>query len=109
MHSLFSGKDRDLKIQRQRVLYRGLTENLRQIKGDFTIEIEDSFWGLSDISALTNLETVEGSEFKIKGCYKLKDFTPLKQALTSYQGTFLTYSNGYNPTKEQILNGEGKQ
>ena len=26
MHSLFSGKDRDLKIQRQRVLYRGLTE-----------------------------------------------------------------------------------
>ncbi|MEO5096699.1 hypothetical protein ABH011_16250, partial [Bacteroides thetaiotaomicron] len=24
-HSLFSGKDRDLKIQRQRVLYRGLT------------------------------------------------------------------------------------
>ena len=57
----------------------------------------------------TNLETVEGSEFKIKGCYKLKDFTPLKQALTSYQGTFLTYSNGYNPTKEQILNGEGKQ
>ena len=25
MHSLFSGKDRDLKIQRQRVLYRGLT------------------------------------------------------------------------------------
>ena len=84
-------------------------ENLRQIKGDFTIEIEDSFWGLSDISALTNLETVEGSEFKIKGCYKLKDFTPLKQALTSYQGTFSTYSNGYNPTKSQILNGEGKQ
>lgn len=84
-------------------------ENLRQIKGDFTIEVEDSFWGLSDISALTNLETVEGSEFKIKGCYKLKDFTPLKQALTSYQGTFSTYSNGYNPTKSQILNGEGKQ
>lgn len=84
-------------------------ENLRQIKGDFTIEVEDSFWGLSDISALTNLETVEGSEFKIKGYYKLKDFTPLKQALTSYQGTFSTYSNGYNPTKSQILNGEGKQ
>lgn len=84
-------------------------ENLRQIKGDFTIEVEDSFWGLSDISALTNLETVEGGEFKIKGCYLLKDFTPLKQALTSYQGRFTTYSNGYNPTKEQILNGEGKQ
>ncbi|MFT0459039.1 hypothetical protein, partial [Bacteroides thetaiotaomicron] len=28
LHSLFSGKDRDLKIQRQRVLYRGLTEVL---------------------------------------------------------------------------------
>ena len=84
-------------------------ENLRQIKGDFTIEVEDSFWGLSDISALTNLETVEGGEFKIKGCYQLKDFTPLKQALTSYQGRFTTYSNGYNPTKSQILNGEGKQ
>jgi len=27
LHSLFSGKDRDLKIQRQRVLYRGLTNN----------------------------------------------------------------------------------
>jgi len=26
LHSLFSGKDRDLKIQRQRVLYRGLTK-----------------------------------------------------------------------------------
>ncbi|MFT0415690.1 hypothetical protein, partial [Bacteroides thetaiotaomicron] len=26
LHSLFSGKDRDLKIQRQRVLYRGLTD-----------------------------------------------------------------------------------
>jgi len=25
LHSLFSGKDRDLKIQRQRVLYRGIT------------------------------------------------------------------------------------
>jgi len=28
LHSLFSGKDRDLKIQRQRVLYRGLTVKL---------------------------------------------------------------------------------
>ncbi|MCE8506088.1 hypothetical protein J8986_18250, partial [Bacteroides thetaiotaomicron] len=27
LHSLFSGKDRDLKIQRQRVLYRGLTND----------------------------------------------------------------------------------
>ncbi|RHE84934.1 hypothetical protein EAJ06_02645 [Bacteroides intestinalis] len=26
LHSLFSGKDRDLKIQRQRVLYRVLTK-----------------------------------------------------------------------------------
>lgn len=34
MHSLFSGKDRDLKIQRQRVLYRGLTVEVRH--GDFT-------------------------------------------------------------------------
>ncbi|KAB6173697.1 hypothetical protein GA413_27395, partial [Bacteroides xylanisolvens] len=73
------------------------------------IEGEDSCWGLSHINAITNRETEEGSEFKIKGCYKLEDFTPLKQALTSYQGTFSTYSNGYNPTKEQILNGEGKQ
>jgi len=29
LHSLFSGKDRDLKIQRQRVLYRGLTPRRR--------------------------------------------------------------------------------
>jgi len=29
LHSLFSGKDRDLKIQRQRVLYRGLTYKQR--------------------------------------------------------------------------------
>ncbi|MGJ0747185.1 hypothetical protein, partial [Bacteroides thetaiotaomicron] len=32
LHSLFSGKDRDLKIQRQRVLYRGLTIFLHKQK-----------------------------------------------------------------------------
>lgn len=86
-------------------------ENLRQIKGDFNIEFSSSKsrCGLSDISALTNLETVEGGKFNIRGCKQLKDFTPLKQALTSYQGRFTTYFNGYNPTKSQILNGEGKQ
>jgi len=31
LHSLFSGKDRDLKIQRQRVLYRGLTKNQKKM------------------------------------------------------------------------------
>ncbi|MFT0355043.1 hypothetical protein ACMSEA_04875, partial [Bacteroides thetaiotaomicron] len=33
LHSLFSGKDRDLKIQRQRVLYRGLTIDLSDKTG----------------------------------------------------------------------------
>lgn len=84
-------------------------ENLRNIKGDFIIEVEDSSWGLSDISALINLKTVEGDQFKIKGCYMLKDFTPLEQVLTSYQGSFSTNANGYNPTQEQIINGAGKQ
>mgnify|MGYP001635048022 CR=1 FL=1 len=86
-------------------------ENLREIKGNFTIEIdrEDTRWYLSDISALKNLEVVEGTDFRIEGCYWLKDFTPLEKVLTSYQGTFSTSSNGYNPTKTQILNGEGKQ
>ncbi|WP_255323224.1 hypothetical protein, partial [Bacteroides faecis] len=37
LHSLFSGKDRDLKIQRQRVLYRGITNKLlNPIKKLFT-------------------------------------------------------------------------
>ncbi|WP_207203291.1 hypothetical protein, partial [Bacteroides thetaiotaomicron] len=35
LHSLFSGKDRDLKIQRQRVLYRGLTFLLNHNKYNF--------------------------------------------------------------------------
>ncbi|MFT0459869.1 hypothetical protein, partial [Bacteroides thetaiotaomicron] len=41
LHSLFSGKDRDLKIQRQRVLYRGLTINV---------------YDLVDISSITSGE-----------------------------------------------------
>lgn len=90
--------------------FKGL-ESLKNIKGDFVIEVETSYssWGLSDISALTNLETVEGDQFNIKGCYMLKDFTPLKQVLTLYQGSFSTKKNGYNPTQQQIINGEGKQ
>ncbi|MFT0376719.1 hypothetical protein ACMSEQ_17075, partial [Bacteroides thetaiotaomicron] len=36
LHSLFSGKDRDLKIQRQRVLYRGLTKD---VGNDLVMEV----------------------------------------------------------------------
>ena len=66
MHSLFSGKDRDLKIQRQRVLYRGLTGKAGHIKfsnedwdnivnnvnvafDNFTLKLKETYPELTDL------------------------------------------------------------
>ena len=63
---------------------------------------------LSSIHAFNSLQQVNGEEISIKDCVILKDFTPLQNVLQTFNGTFITEGNGYNPTKEQILNGQGK-
>ncbi|WP_373167643.1 hypothetical protein, partial [Bacteroides faecis] len=62
LHSLFSGKDRDLKIQRQRVLYRGLTF--------IQAENHPSIIGNSDDIPIQNLCT-----YQFPTVYTLKDIT----------------------------------
>lgn len=38
----------------------------------------------------------------------LNNFTSLLEVLQNYGGIFTTSANAYNPTMEQILNGQGK-
>lgn len=84
--------------------FNGL-ENLNTIQGSVVI---DELQSLNDINALNALQNVGGANFNIQDCEKLFDFTPLKNVLTNYNGTFTLSGNGYNPTKYQILNGQGK-
>lgn len=77
---------------------------LEYVSGDFAIA---SMSKLTDISALSNLKYVKFS-ITINYDPMLYDFTPLKNVLTNFTGELYISNNGYNPTKEQILNGQGK-
>lgn len=80
-------------------------DKLSQIDKDFIIS---KCSALENISILSTLNKVQGGNFKINNCPKLYDFSSLKNALTDYKGIFELTNNGYNPTKYQILNGQGK-
>ncbi|MFT0358480.1 IS66 family transposase, partial [Bacteroides thetaiotaomicron] len=62
LHSLFSGKDRDLKIQRQRVLYRGLTNGLRARKV-LTDYIKPDYRGAIQCDGFSDYKTLETKEY----------------------------------------------
>ena len=79
--------------------------NLEYVDGNLTFSNMDN---LTDISALSNLNYVR-KLITINYSPLLYDFTPLKNVLKNFEEEKLHIShNGYNPTKEQILNGQGK-
>lgn len=88
-------------------------EGLTYIGGDLIIKPDPlSYAGVStifleNISSLQNLGHV--NSVYINYCHNLYDFTPLAAALRNSNGEVVLVKNGYNPTKEQIINGEGKQ
>jgi hypothetical protein len=64
----------------------------------------DRFNSIEFMTHVTHVGTLQ-----IQNNASLYDFTPLYNALSTNSINYLTISgNGYNPTKEQILNGEGK-
>lgn len=87
--------------------FNGL-ENLKTIGKNIRIKMEKLRPSLSNIDAFNSLQQVNGEEISITDCVILEDFTPLQNILQTFNGTFITEGNGYNPSKEQILNGQGK-
>lgn len=77
---------------------------LKNIGGKFEIYNNDS---LISIGGYSNLQTVKNS-VSIQFCRMLYDFSPLKILMENFNGKVDIYGNGYDPTKEQILNGQGK-
>lgn len=81
-----------------------------------------SFNALNSFRGLENLVTIKGN-FKIQSTAKgehqdvcisnsfieLKDYGALKGVLSSHMGQFEIIGVPFSPTKEQILNGQGKQ
>ena len=59
---------------------------------------------LNNINALSKVDTLDG--IYITGCLELYDFCVLKNAVQHMSNAFTIEKNGYNPTKEQLLNGE---
>lgn len=79
-------------------------ENLENIGGK---KLEISYLdALNNIDALHNIKVL--NDISITGCSNLYDFCALKNAIQNMnsEGKFNIVFNGYNPTKEQILNGE---
>lgn len=63
--------------------------------------------GLRSFEGLENLESVK-EKISITQCRELYDFTFWESILMNFDGQFITEENGYNPTKEDILSGQGK-
>ena len=80
-------------------------DKLSMVGGNIKIE---SCFTLENISSLSSLKTIRGNEFTIHNCRVLNNFTSLLEVLQNYGGIFTTSANAYNPTMEQILNGQGK-
>lgn len=79
--------------------------NLEYVHWNLTFRVMDK---LKDISALSNLKYV-GDMITIADDPMLYDFTPLKNIMKNFdEKKLFILGNGYNPTKEQILNGQGK-
>ncbi|MEQ2978050.1 BACON domain-containing protein [Butyricimonas faecihominis] len=76
-------------------------KNLQAITGDLFIHDCNM---LHNINSFVNLNTVKS--ISIKNCPKLYDFCAFKIVVKNTDCNFYTESNGYNPTKYQLLNGE---
>ncbi|MDL2319727.1 hypothetical protein LJC45_01165 [Alistipes sp. OttesenSCG-928-B03] len=92
-------------------------EGLSSISGNISISgkitknssnpgIGESLTVFSSLNGFSNINSV-GGEISINDCCALNDYTVLRQFLTSYSGVFTTKGNKYNPTKEQIIAGNG--
>ncbi len=80
-------------------------ENLKTIgKGNGNLGIEYCKY-LTDISAFDGLESVL-HDINIRNCDRLSDFSPLRQAVEKMTGEWTVSECGYNPTKEQMLDGQ---
>lgn len=90
-------------------------ENLNFIGGSITISGEKyirrvgtakSLYELSSCDGLNALVTVNGN-ISITDCSSLCDYTALQILLSSYTGGFNITGNKYNPTQQQIVDGDG--
>lgn len=83
--------------------FEGL-ENLKTIGGK-KLEISH-LNALNNIDALYNIKAL--NDISITGCNNLYDFCALKNAIQNMSDgdKFNISSNGYNPTREEILNGQ---
>ena len=106
MHSLFSGKDRDLKIQRQRVLYRGLTiyegdELIYHIQNWLSQNTVRSQFNLSD--ATENFAHFEQVRIPLAKKNMALDARGFVRELQKY-----LQQNPYSITSKIIMQGLGK-
>lgn len=104
----------DAKSLTNLMSFAGL-ENLKFIGGSITISGKKSIRGrgtaeslskLSSCAGLNTLVTVNGN-ISITDCSSLCDYTALQTLLSSYTGVFNTKGNKYNPTQQQIVDGDG--
>lgn len=96
------------------ISFAGL-ENLNFIGGSITISgkkdirkrgTAESLSKLSSCDGLNALVTVNGN-ISITDCSSLCDYTALQILLSSYTGVFNITDNKYNPTQQQIVDGDG--
>ena len=96
------------------ISFAGL-ENLNFIAGSITISgkkyirgegTAESLSKLSSCDGLNALVTVNGN-ISITDCSSLCDYTALQILLSSYTGVFNITGNKYNPTQQQIVDGDG--
>lgn len=80
-------------------------DNITQIREGIDISRCDALQTLEGVENVTSI----GEKIYITNCPKLSDFTALKSALMSFNGKYTVDRNAYNPKKEQILSGQGKQ
>ena len=77
-------------------------QNLQSVTIDFTIVLNAN---LSSLNGLTSLQNVSG-DFFIRGNPRLKDYCDVRDFLINGSvGTFYVNENGYNPTEQEIIDG----
>ena len=82
--------------------------SLEIIGGNFRIISSYSLFSLSSFSGFRGLKSI-GGDFEVVSSNKksgIFDYCALKTALQTLNGNYKVSGNAYNPTKEQILNGE---
>ena len=79
--------------------------NLTSVKGDFSV---GNNWNLKSLSGLDALNNIDGI-FGVHTNYFLKDFCELRDFLTNGNlGSFEATGNSFNPSKQDIIDGNCK-